>query len=66
MRLAETCGLRMVGPERFERPTPSFVAKCSIQLSYGPMLSVSIYITTKILRMDRGLLVEDLKLHCTI
>ena len=28
--------MRMVGPERFERPTPSFVAKCSIQLSYGP------------------------------
>ena len=27
----------MVGPERFERPTPSFVAKCSIQLSYGPV-----------------------------
>lgn len=26
----------MAGPERFERPTPSFVAKCSIQLSYGP------------------------------
>ncbi len=28
----------MAGPERFERPTPSFVAKCSIQLSYGPVL----------------------------
>ena len=30
----------MAGPERFERPTPSFVAKCSIQLSYGPVTSV--------------------------
>jgi hypothetical protein len=30
--------VKMVGPERFERPTPSFVAKCSIQLSYGPDL----------------------------
>ena len=27
----------MAGPERLERPTPSFVAKCSIQLSYGPV-----------------------------
>ena len=27
--------LRMVRPERFERPTPKFVAWCSIQLSYG-------------------------------
>ena len=25
----------MVRPERFERPTPWFVAKYSIQLSYG-------------------------------
>jgi hypothetical protein len=25
----------MVRPERFELPTPWFVAKCSIQLSYG-------------------------------
>ena len=31
---------QMAGPERFERPTPSFVAKCSIQLSYGPVTSV--------------------------
>lgn len=30
----------MVGPERFERPTPSFVAKCSIQLSYGPVVTI--------------------------
>jgi uncharacterized repeat protein (TIGR03803 family) len=37
---------RMVGPERFERPTPSFVAKCSIQLSYGPLWE-TIYTTTK-------------------
>ncbi len=26
----------MAGPERFERPTPWFVARYSIQLSYGP------------------------------
>ncbi len=25
----------MARPERFERPTPWFVATCSIQLSYG-------------------------------
>ena len=25
----------MVRPERFELPTPCFVGKCSIQLSYG-------------------------------
>lgn len=25
----------MARPERFERPTPKFVAWCSIQLSYG-------------------------------
>ena len=25
----------MVRPERFELPTPKFVAWCSIQLSYG-------------------------------
>ena len=25
----------MVRPERFELPTPKFVARCSIQLSYG-------------------------------
>lgn len=31
----------MAGPERFERPTPSFVAKCSIQLSYGPEIMES-------------------------
>jgi homoserine acetyltransferase len=31
-----TSTIYMAGPERFERPTPSFVAKCSIQLSYGP------------------------------
>ena len=31
----------MAGPERFERPTPSFVAKCSIQLSYGPVIMES-------------------------
>jgi hypothetical protein len=28
----------MVRPERFERPTPWFVAKYSIQLSYGRAL----------------------------
>jgi hypothetical protein len=28
----------MVRPERFERPTPWFVAKYSIQLSYGRMV----------------------------
>jgi hypothetical protein len=28
----------MVRPERFELPTPKFVAWCSIQLSYGRML----------------------------
>jgi hypothetical protein len=27
--------LIMVRPERFELPTPCFVGKCSIQLSYG-------------------------------
>ena len=26
---------QMVRPERFELPTPKFVAWCSIQLSYG-------------------------------
>ncbi len=26
---------RVVRPERFELPTPKFVAWCSIQLSYG-------------------------------
>ena len=26
---------RLVRPERFELPTPCFVGKCSIQLSYG-------------------------------
>ena len=26
---------KVVRPERFERPTPKFVAWCSIQLSYG-------------------------------
>jgi hypothetical protein len=30
----------MVRPERFERPTPWFVAKYSIQLSYGRALIV--------------------------
>ncbi len=29
----------MVHPERFERPTLWFVAKCSIQLSYGCVLT---------------------------
>jgi hypothetical protein len=28
----------LVRPERFERPTPWFVAKYSIQLSYGRAL----------------------------
>ena len=28
----------MVRPERFELPTPCFVGKCSIQLSYGRIL----------------------------
>ena len=27
--------MQMVRPERFELPTPKFVAWCSIQLSYG-------------------------------
>jgi hypothetical protein len=27
--------VQMVRPERFELPTPKFVAWCSIQLSYG-------------------------------
>ncbi len=27
--------LQLVRPERFELPTPKFVAWCSIQLSYG-------------------------------
>ena len=30
----------LVRPERFERPTPWFVAKYSIQLSYGRMRSI--------------------------
>ena len=42
----------MVGPERFERPTPSFVAKCSIQLSYGPP-EHSLYTTTPDWRQTR-------------
>jgi hypothetical protein len=29
-----------VRPERFERPTPWFVAKYSIQLSYGRMSNI--------------------------
>ena len=29
----------MARPERFERPTPKFVAWCSIQLSYGRAVS---------------------------
>ncbi|MFZ2268149.1 MAG: hypothetical protein WAV95_11295, partial [Azonexus sp.] len=29
------CLVLLVRPERFERPTPWFVAKYSIQLSYG-------------------------------
>ena len=32
----------MVRPERFERPTPWFVAKYSIQLSYGRALEVTL------------------------
>ena len=35
----------MVRPERFERPTPWFVAKYSIQLSYGRKLMLLIPIT---------------------
>ena len=42
----------MVGPERFERPTPSFVAKCSIQLSYGPFVESQFYSTTKSTEMN--------------
>ena len=32
----------MARPERFELPTPWFVAKYSIQLSYGRMLRLGI------------------------
>ncbi len=31
------CSSRMAGPERFELPTTWFVARYSIQLSYGPI-----------------------------
>ena len=33
--MADRAVKRMVRPERFELPTPCFVGKCSIQLSYG-------------------------------
>jgi hypothetical protein len=33
----------LVRPERFERPTPWFVAKYSIQLSYGRMGSIILH-----------------------
>ncbi len=36
----------MVRPERFELPTPKFVAWCSIQLSYGRV------VRRRILRID--------------
>ena len=49
----------MVGPERFERPTPSFVAKCSIQLSYGPTAGQSQYYYEMLIPMLRGLIVEN-------
>jgi hypothetical protein len=32
--------VEMVRPERFELPTPCFVGKCSIQLSYGRTLLI--------------------------
>lgn len=36
----------MARPERFELPTPKFVAWCSIQLSYGRIFDVSLLFTT--------------------
>ena len=37
----------MVRPEGFEPPTPWFVAKCSIQLSYGRKYNVKLWRTER-------------------
>ena len=34
-KIGLSCTVILARPERFERPTPWFVAKYSIQLSYG-------------------------------
>ena len=39
-QLEELALARVARPERFELPTPKFVAWCSIQLSYGRMQTI--------------------------
>ena len=46
----------MVDPERFERPTLWFVAKCSIQLSYGSTCPATTFLEYRIRRAKATLL----------
>ena len=53
----------MVRPERFELPTPCFVGKCSIQLSYGRTRRIALWDAEMTMKVSYSSIIRNYN-HC--